>query len=277
MTVDASSANRPSIDGRRVDVTLVIDITRVALERMALLTQIRQAQLGRCRVIRAVRIVAVGAILAHRRMLPQHRAALFGVAVVTGFVDRGGLQIAGADAAMRIVAAQARHLALALRHVHGTLHLGALLDMATTAYLRRDGGAAGVNGVAISAIQLRHIVLTAGPVHAIPARMALQAGSGAVRVVLLAEILDSPGGARALFAGDLDVFGSAAMAGLAPDLLQVTLRIVAPRLAVCALHIGTLSILVTGEALLFTDVFFGCLLRRNRKWNCSEQAQYRRQ
>ena len=67
---------------------------RVALLRMARLAEQRAAQLDHARVARAVRRVAGRAVLGHRRVLPEHRAALLGVALVAGVVHRRAHQLA---------------------------------------------------------------------------------------------------------------------------------------------------------------------------------------
>ncbi len=51
------------------------------------LTEKRSAYLEKCRLRRAVRAVAIGTVLCHRLMLPQERAAEFGVAGRAGLRD----------------------------------------------------------------------------------------------------------------------------------------------------------------------------------------------
>ena len=84
-------------------------------------------------VDRAVRLVAVHAVLAHRRMLPQERAALLRMALVAIVVDGGLVQKSLAVGAMRIVAGRARHLAFANRHVRRAPDFRALVLVALEA------------------------------------------------------------------------------------------------------------------------------------------------
>ena len=55
---------------------------------MATLAEHRPAGRQHAGVIRAVRVVAIAAVFGSRRMLPQVRATLFGVAVEAGLVQR---------------------------------------------------------------------------------------------------------------------------------------------------------------------------------------------
>ena len=100
---------------------------------MALLAQQRRLDLQHLLVVRAVGVVAVQAVLAHRRVLPQERAALLGVAGVAVLVDRGLQQHLVVGRAVRVVAARALQLALAHRHVAGAEQLGLLLQVAARA------------------------------------------------------------------------------------------------------------------------------------------------
>src|SRR5690242_10460251 len=68
----------------------VVEGPRVARVRVALLAEVGDRGLLQLLVVRAVRGVAVQAALAHRRVLPEKRPALFGVAGVALLVDRGG-------------------------------------------------------------------------------------------------------------------------------------------------------------------------------------------
>ena len=67
----------------------------------------------------AMCVVTIQAILAHRRVLPQERTALLGMALVAIVVDRGFAdhRLGARHAAVRIVAVRAGQLALAHRHV----------------------------------------------------------------------------------------------------------------------------------------------------------------
>ena len=119
---------------------------------VALLAQPRPRDLQQEVVDRAVRIVAVEAALAHRGMLPQERAALFRMAFVAIVVDGSLIQKSLAVGPMRIVAAGARHLALANRHVRRApdfcalvlvtletrIHLGELGQLELGRHVRHD-------------------------------------------------------------------------------------------------------------------------------------------
>src|SRR5687767_7137409 len=69
-------------------------------------------------VVRPVRIVAAGAVLASGRVLPQEGTALLGVATGTALVDGvANLEHADVGGPMRVVAAGTVHLSFAHRHV----------------------------------------------------------------------------------------------------------------------------------------------------------------
>ena len=78
-------------------------------------------------VDRAMRIVAVQAILAHRRVLKEERPTLFGVALVAIVVDRDLAQEPFGGATVRIVTIRTGDLPLAYRHVRGAEELGLAL------------------------------------------------------------------------------------------------------------------------------------------------------
>lgn len=90
------------------------------------------AKVGSCRnqqlvVIGAMYGVAVGAVLAHWRMFPKERSALFGVAGVADDIGAFRLQQRLGGATVRIVTVDARHLAFRQRHVRSFVEFGALL------------------------------------------------------------------------------------------------------------------------------------------------------
>src|SRR5947208_1358905 len=69
-------------------------------------------------VVRAVRVVAGHAAFGDRRVLPQVRAALVGMAALAAFVDGGaGLEQTDIAAAVRVVTGAALHGPFAHRHV----------------------------------------------------------------------------------------------------------------------------------------------------------------
>ena len=61
--------------------------SRAVNGRMAFIAQARARDFQQKLIVRSVRLVAVQAILAHRRVLPQHRSALFRMALVASVVD----------------------------------------------------------------------------------------------------------------------------------------------------------------------------------------------
>src|SRR6185437_10571911 len=82
-------------------------IVRMVAVGVALLAQHRYRQYQQVFLVRAVRGVAIEAVLAHRRVLEQERAALLGMAGGAGLVDGVGLQQRRGDAAVRVVAIDA--------------------------------------------------------------------------------------------------------------------------------------------------------------------------
>jgi len=155
---------------------------------VALLAQPRPRDLQQEVVDRAVRIVAVEAALAHRGMLPQERAALFRMAFVAIVVDGSLIQKSLAVGPMRIVAARARHLALANRHVRRApdfcalvlvtletrIHLGELGQLELGRHVRHDR-------MAIGAGEPARFMRAAAPQRPLSLLVALQAD----RVVVL--------------------------------------------------------------------------------------------
>jgi hypothetical protein len=104
------------------------DLCRV--RRVALLAQEWRARLQQVFHHGAVRIVAVAAILGHRLVLVDKRAALFRVAVVAGVVDAVASQQLRPDRTVRLVAVGAAHLALGQRVMRGLVEFVALLLVA---------------------------------------------------------------------------------------------------------------------------------------------------
>jgi hypothetical protein len=68
--------------------------------------------------------------------VPTGTAAFFGVAAVAVFVDGHALEVGRADAAVRVVAVGADHLAFAHRMGEGPVHFGVLLGVAAGAVAR---------------------------------------------------------------------------------------------------------------------------------------------
>ena len=95
VTIDTSFANHAglvptaAIPGKTFPA---IQLTGMVLIRMAALAQIGHAYLEEICVRRAVRIVAIGAVLAYRGVLPQERPSFFRVTAIAGIINRSSLQ-----------------------------------------------------------------------------------------------------------------------------------------------------------------------------------------
>ena len=118
-----------------IHFVLIVGDRRVPRAGVAALAQERRSSIEHFLIVRAVRIVAVHAVLADRRMLPQERAALVGMAGVAGVVGRIGLEHLGRGAAMRVVAGIAGHFAFQNRHVRVAAHFRHDILMALSADL----------------------------------------------------------------------------------------------------------------------------------------------
>src|ERR1035437_7218398 len=97
---------------------------------VALLAEPRASDLEHFLVRRAVHVVAVRAVLGHRRVLPQVGPALLGVAGEAGLVHRRRHQELLVGGAVRVVAGGALHLPLRDRHVRVVRLLGDLSRVA---------------------------------------------------------------------------------------------------------------------------------------------------
>lgn len=172
---------------RRAARQVIAFVQRTGMLRrhMTRLAKIRHLLLQHRHLIGPVRIVAVATVFPHRRMFPNHRAALFLVAVVTSFVDGRRLELARSRAAMRIVAIGATHLAFAQRHMGRTVHPRPLV------FVTHETNFFGIfkNGerllalarhhvVALVATDVVHFVRASAPTQALPFFMALQTHLG---------------------------------------------------------------------------------------------------
>src|SRR5450759_4458745 len=92
-------------------------IAKPVTKAVAFGAQPRSRDLEKVFVHRAMRIVAVHAVLAHRRVFEQERSALLGMALVAIVVDRVLAQHRFGGTAVRIMTVRAGHLAFAQRHV----------------------------------------------------------------------------------------------------------------------------------------------------------------
>jgi len=90
------------------------------------------------RVIRAVRLVTRGAVFHDRRVLPEERAPPFRVTTKAVFVHCGLDKLLGVWRAVWVVTTRTRDFALAIRHVRGTLQLGAPHLVAVQTEFRLD-------------------------------------------------------------------------------------------------------------------------------------------
>ena len=149
---------------------------------MAALAQHRTAHRKHARVIRAVRVVAVAAILGDRCMFPEIRAALFGMAVEAGVVQRLLGKLPLARITVSAVTAAAVHFTLAYRMRIGLQRLRALLLMALKANfgLRRghqDRITGRVAGMTVGTRNVVHVVIVAVPTKASVRIVAAEAGS----------------------------------------------------------------------------------------------------
>jgi hypothetical protein len=102
---------------------------------VALLAEPGHPGLKKAGMDRAMGVVTVQAVFPYRRVLPEKRAALLGVALVTVFVDRVLGKQCRSGGAMGVVAVRAGHLPLPQGHVGGAQKLGSPLQVALKADL----------------------------------------------------------------------------------------------------------------------------------------------
>jgi hypothetical protein len=82
-----------------------------------------------------VGFMAVETVLAHRRMFPEERAALFGMTGIAEVIHAVRIEQRADRRAVRVVTVFARHLAFWQRHMRAFAELGALLLVAGIAGL----------------------------------------------------------------------------------------------------------------------------------------------
>ena len=99
----------------------------MSIHDVALLAEPGHADLQQLRACGTMRVMAVGAIFHHRRMLPQEGPAPFRMTLVAGLVDRAFDQQLGIGSSVRIMAIGASDLPFPERHVSRALHLSAAL------------------------------------------------------------------------------------------------------------------------------------------------------
>ena len=127
--------------------------------------------------------MAIAAIVRGRRMLPQERPALLGVAAVTGLVDGVLDQQLRRGRSMRVVAIRAGHLAVGDRMGRQVMRLGTLRLVAGKAdFALGDSGQRLVlwlmHFVAGSTGHVTGSVSATRPMTTLPALVAVQAGAG---------------------------------------------------------------------------------------------------
>src|SRR5450759_4027573 len=108
-------------------------IAKPVTKAVAFGAQARSRDLEKVFVHRAMRIVAVQAVLAHRRVFEQERSALLGMALVAIVVDRIRPQQPFGEGSVRIMTIRAHHFAFTQRHMGRTGHLRAPILVALEA------------------------------------------------------------------------------------------------------------------------------------------------
>lgn len=113
----------------------IMRLSRMPCFHVALLAELRFGGDEQRLVIGAVGFMAIGAILHRRRMLPEKRSPLLGMAGITELVHRVGLEQRVGDASMGVVAARAGHLSFPQRHMGGAHQLRFSLNVTLSAGL----------------------------------------------------------------------------------------------------------------------------------------------
>ena len=160
-----------------------LQVVRVNEIGVALLAQEGNRRDQQRILIRAVRRVAIEAVLADGCMLEQERTALLGMALIARLVDRIGLEQRAGQGAMRIMAVVATHLPFGQRHMRAPIELQADIPVTLCAgivdrRLRHQPlhGEFRHGVVAVAARQIVALVDRSLPVIARPARVTGQAG-----------------------------------------------------------------------------------------------------
>lgn len=250
----------------------VAGVRRWRGRQMAALAQERLAHLQHAVVIGTVGIVAVAAVVAYRRMLPEERAALFCMALITAVIGVRGRECGLSGAAVGIVATGATHLSSTCRYVGRAVHLGALPDMAVAADLLRHFFLIVMHAMAGGAGQAVGLVGTATPVldmHA--ALMAAQAGVVDPGGVFRGRLETVQGQcATFLVVGYFHMASRGAMTGLAASRLLFVTRCVGENLIVGITGIGLVIDQFMAFYAAFAAVIIGKLRRSDRR---GEHAQ----
>ncbi len=90
---------------------------------VALLAEERNRRDQQRALIRAVRRVAIEAVLTNGRMLEQERSTLFRMALIARLVHRIGFEQRAGQCAVRIMAVVAAHLPFRQRHMRAAIEL----------------------------------------------------------------------------------------------------------------------------------------------------------
>ena len=170
---------------QRTGSRLPVPVERAAMtyrEVVALLAKVGTRPHEQLVMVGTMRLVTVDATLADRRVFPEERPPLFGVAGVADVVDGIGVQQGTGRRAVRVVAVDAGHLALWKRHVRTLAELRTLLLVTLEAGLgdALPGLKAGVRDllhgiVAVGAAEIALLVPRSRPVHASATLVAGQA------------------------------------------------------------------------------------------------------
>lgn len=161
---------------------------RMAGLHVTLLTKPWLEDLEELFMVRAVGVVAVGAALHHRRVLPQEGAPFLRMAGIAVVIDGVALEELVGDRTVGVMTACAGHLSLPQRHVRGTHELCPALEVALPAGLDLGGlGKLTPLGdilhypMAVGASEIPQLMGAAPPVEAGGLLMALKAN----RIALL--------------------------------------------------------------------------------------------
>lgn len=108
---------------RGVHTGVIVQRARMTIRVVAPLAQQRRCLDQHLIVMRSVRVMAVQAIFAHRRMLMKERPAFFGVAAVAKIGDLVIKELFWHSAVVGVVAVVAGDFSIHDRHVRGAAHL----------------------------------------------------------------------------------------------------------------------------------------------------------
>lgn len=114
---------------RRLIVINLANVIATCLLLMTFDTQERSAAVERSAVYGSMDVVTDSAVLGHREVLVQERAAFFGVAGIAVVVDRKRVELMGAGPAMAVMALAADHLMVPQRVPVGTVGLRPYIRM----------------------------------------------------------------------------------------------------------------------------------------------------